>query len=99
MKKRILMAVLAFIIACSAFGCAKNDTTESQSAGATPEVILAEGQDATAAPLPQVADNGLGIKILLEQDDDMKNNYSVIAVNEAAPFHVETVVLMSRKDK
>ena len=86
MKKRILMAVLAFIIACSVFGCAKSDTTETQSAGATPEVILAEGQDATAAPLPQVADNGLGIKILLEQDDDMKNNYSVIAVNEAAPF-------------
>ena len=86
MKKRILLAVLALMFACSVFGCAKPDASEPQSAEATPEVIVAEGQAATAAPMPQVADNGLGIKILLEQDDDMKNNYTVIAVSEAAPF-------------
>jgi ABC-type tungstate transport system permease subunit len=32
------------------------------------------------------AGEGLGIEILYEQDDDMMNSYSVIAVNDAAPF-------------
>lgn len=84
MKKRILMVVLALLIACSVFGCAKQDGT--QPAEATPEVIVTEGETAAAASMPPVADNGLGIKILLEQDDDMKNDYTVMAVNEAAPF-------------
>jgi ABC-type tungstate transport system permease subunit len=84
MKKRILSIVLALMLAFAVFGCAKTNTDVTATAENTPETVLAETEDATAAP--QTESEGLGIVILLEQDDNMKNDYTVIAVNDAASF-------------
>ena len=84
MTKRIGLFLLSLLMALSAFACAKTDavvTDANAASEATPVAIEAQAQEAAPATV-----EGLGIKILLEQDDDMMNNYSVIAVNEAAPF-------------
>lgn len=84
MTKRICLVVLSVLLAFSVFGCAKPQADIATPADATPVSVQAEPQEAaTAAPMTT---DGLSIKILLEQDDDMKNNYTVIAVNDAAPF-------------
>lgn len=84
MTKRICLVVLSVLFAFSVFGCAKPQADVVTPPDASPVTMQAEPQDAaTAAP---TTIDGLGIKILLEQDDDMKNNYTVIAVNDAAPF-------------
>ena len=72
------------------FACAKPDATLATESDATIVSIETETEEAPVA-LPEEApvalpEEGLGIKILLEQDDDMINNYSVLAVNDAAPF-------------
>jgi len=84
MFKRISLLVIAVVMAFSAFACAKPQavTTPSDAADeVTPITMQSEVEEVTPATI-----EGLGIKILLEQDDDMINNYSVIAVNDAAPF-------------
>ena len=84
MTKRICLVVLSVLFAFSVFGCAKPQADVVTPPDASPVTMQTEPQDAaTAAPMTT---DGLGIKILLEQDDDMKNNYTVIAVNDAAPF-------------
>ena len=86
MTKRICLVVLSGILALAAFGCAKQQTAVVTPPDASPVTVQAETQP-TSEPTPeQMMTDDLGIKILLEQDDDMKNNYSVIAVNDAAPF-------------
>ena len=84
MTKRIGLLLLSLLIAFSAFACAKTGavvTDANAEPEATPVSIEAAAQEVAPATV-----EGLGIKILLEQDDDMMNNYSVIAVNDAAPF-------------
>lgn len=87
MKKRFLSFALAALLVLGLFGCAKpaQETTED----VTPVTVEAQQTAAPAdmTPTPDPYDTGeLGIVILREQDEDMINNYSVIAVNEAAPF-------------
>lgn len=87
MKKRFLSFALAALLVLGLFGCAKpaQETTED----VTPVTMEAQQTAAPAdmTPTPDPYDTGeLGIVILREQDEDMINNYSVIAVNEAAPF-------------
>lgn len=86
MTKRICLVVLSFILAFSIFGCAKPQADVVTPPDATPISIQTEAQQTDAAEVAPMTTDGFGIKILLEQDDDMINNYSVIAVNDVAPF-------------
>lgn len=89
MKKRILTTALALMLALSVFGCAKTaEPEEAAEPTATPESVVVEAE---ATETPQATDtpapgDQLGITILYEQDDAMINNYSLIAVDENAPF-------------
>ncbi|HWQ98208.1 MAG TPA: substrate-binding domain-containing protein [Clostridia bacterium] len=80
MTKRICLVIFIVLYALAAVGCAKAAPVATPADAAVAVEPVAE---ATATP---EATEGLGIKILLEQDDDMMNNYSVIAVSDAAPF-------------
>ncbi|MDD4311287.1 MAG: substrate-binding domain-containing protein, partial [Eubacteriales bacterium] len=86
MTKRICLVVLSVLLAFSIFGCAKPQADVVTPPDATPITIETETQQAEATEVEPMTTEGLGIKILLEQDDDMINNYSIIAVNDAAPF-------------
>ena len=82
MTKRICLAIFIAFFALAAAACAKPEATESPAPDATPVSI---GTELDADDVSMTAE-GLGIKILLEQDESMINNYTVIAVNDAAPF-------------
>ena len=81
MTKRICSIVLALMLALAVFGCAKPDAAETPVTDT--ESVTMEAQPDAEAPESY---EGLGIAILLEQDDAMINNYTVIAVDDAAPF-------------
>ncbi len=83
MIKRICYVALSILLIFASVGCAKPIETATPAPETTPISISA---DETAVPAETPSGDGLGIKILLEQDDDMINNYTVIAVNDAAPF-------------
>lgn len=83
MTKRICSLAIAIIMALSFAACAKPQAVTTPSDASAEAPVTIQSETAEAAP---VTIDGLGIKILLEQDDDMMNNYSVIAVNDAAPF-------------
>ena len=83
MIKRICLVALSILFVFAAFSCAKPEPIPTPTSEVTPLAIAAESTEAHAG---QSASEGLGIQILLEQDDAMINNYSVIAVNDAAPF-------------
>ena len=85
MFKRMLLVALCVLLTLSIFGCAKPAAPEPAVEEPTPVTVAAETAEATAAAT-EAESEGLGITILLEQDDAMINNYTVIAVNEAAPF-------------
>ncbi len=85
MFKRMLLVALCVLLTLSIFGCAKPAAPEPAAEEPTPIAVAAETAEATAAVV-EAESEGLGITILLEQDDAMINNYTVIAVNEAAPF-------------
>ncbi len=82
MTKRICLVFFVAFFALSAIACAKTAPAVATASDATPVTMEAEAET-TIAP---VATEALGIKILLERDADMMNNYSVIAVNDASPF-------------
>ncbi len=82
MTKRICLVVLSVLFAFAAIACAKPEAAPTVTPEVTPVSIEAQ-PEATEAPM---TNDGLGIKILLEQDDGMINNYSVLAVNDAASF-------------
>lgn len=85
MFKRILLVALSVLFALSVFGCAKPAAAPEPTAEApAPVAVDTQVPEATAAM--EAESEGLGIVILKEQDDAMINNYTVIAVNEAAPF-------------
>lgn len=84
MFKRILTIAIAALLVLGVLGCAKTES-EAPATEATPVTLAAQEAEATEAPA--AVDTGeLGIGILFEQDDAMMNNYTVIAVSEAAPF-------------
>ena len=85
MFKRLSLVVLAALLAFSIVGCAKPAAAPQPTAEApAPVAVDTQVPEATATMAAESA--GLGIGILKEQDDAMINNYTVIAVNEAAPF-------------
>jgi len=84
MTKRICSVVLLVMFTLSFFGCAKPEAPADPTPEPTGEIVelLLE-----ATPVVEMDElSGIGITILYEQDDDMMNSYSVIAVNEEAPF-------------
>ncbi len=83
MTKRICLVVIALLLAASALACAKPETSQTEEPETSTVLMEAE---ATAAPVATAMPDGIGITILYEQDDDMMNSYSVIAVDDAAPF-------------
>ena len=88
MGKKVLLILLALMLALSVLGCAQTETTATEEeAAATGDPVVIEAPEETPYETmsPDYADQ-LGITILYEQDDAMINNYTVIAVNEAAPF-------------
>lgn len=77
------------MLACAQPAPAQQEAAAAPAAAAEPAATEAPAPAPTAeptqAPEPEPADK-LSIAILYEQDDAMINNYSVLAVNEAAPF-------------
>ena len=85
MIKRICLVFLSVLFAFAAIACAKPEAALVTPADATTVSIQTEATETEEVPA-LTGEEGLGIKILLEQDEDMINNYSVLAVNDAAPF-------------
>ncbi len=85
MTKRICLVFLSVLFVFAAAACAKPDAALVTPTDATTVSIQTDSTEPEEAPAA-MNEEGLGIKILLEQDDDMINNYSVLAVNDAAPF-------------
>ena len=86
MGKKALLVLLALMLALSVLGCAQTETTEEETVVSSDPVTI-EAPEATPYETmsPDYADK-LGITILYEQDDAMLNNYTLLAVNENAPF-------------
>lgn len=82
LKRKLLSSVLALalvlgLVACGSTGTATTATTAAPTEAATEAVTEAP----TEAPAPSI-----NLEILKEQDDSMINTYTVIAVNDQAPF-------------
>ncbi len=86
MGKKTLLVLLALMLALSVLGCAQTETTEEETVVSSDPITI-EALEATPYETmsPDYADK-LGITILYEQDDAMINNYTLLAVNENAPF-------------
>ena len=93
MKKQICL-LLCLLMAFAMFACAQPEIVEET---VVEEVVVEPAATEAPAPEPEPEpepeptaepepEDKLGIGILYEQDDAMINNYSVLAVNEAAPF-------------
>ena len=77
-KLTALLLALAMVLALAA--CSNNQGQTQQSPSASPE---------TSEPVETPAETpaeGVDLTILFEQDDDMLNTYSLLAVNPDAPF-------------
>ena len=85
MSKRLFLVALAALLAFSIVGCAK-PAADPQPTAEAPVPVAVDTQVPEATATMAAESEGLGIGILKEQDDAMINNYTVIAVNEAAPF-------------
>lgn len=82
--KRTLTLLMALALCFGVFACAKTPEAPAETPLPTAtEAPATEAPAPTAEPTP--ADN-LNITILYEEDDSLINNYSLLAVNEAAPF-------------
>lgn len=89
----LLMVVLSVACKAPAAPAAEEPAAAEQTAEPVAEEPVAEEPVAeepavTEVPAEPTAepDDGIGLAILYEQDDSMINNYSVLAVNESAPF-------------
>ncbi len=81
MKQKVTSLALALLLLLAVTGCAQTPPSEPShvpSAEVTAPVIETEP---TGTP-----EAGIGLTILYEQDDSMINTYSLLAVDEAAPF-------------
>ena len=77
-KLTALLLALAMVLALAA--CSNNQGQTQQSPSVSPET---SGPVETPAETPA---EGVDLTILFEQDDDMLNTYSLLAVNPDAPF-------------
>ena len=77
-KLTALLLALAMVLALAA--CSNNQGQTQQSPSCSPET---SGPVETPAETPA---EGVDLTILFEQDDDMLNTYSLLAVNPDAPF-------------
>ena len=90
--KKVTCVLLALLMAFAMLACAAPAPVVEETI--VEEVIVEEPAETeapapTAEPAPEPEpepESALSIGILYEQDDAMINNYSLLAVNEAAPF-------------
>lgn len=76
MTKRICLLVIALIMVISAFACVKPQSAGTPSNAASEETSVTMQSEA-AEVTPETID-GLGIKILPEQDDAMISSYGLV---------------------
>ena len=81
MKKRITSFVLALLLLFAFTGCAQ--TPPSEPSNTPSEEVTTPVIETEPASTPET---GINLTILYEQDDSMINTYSLLAVDEAAPF-------------
>lgn len=94
MKKQLSLLFCLIVglalVACAPSAPAAPEVAATQPAAEAPAPTEApapaEAPAPTEAPAEATAADNLRIAILYEQDDAMINNYSLLAVNEAAPF-------------
>ena len=80
MFKKVIANLLFATMVLSLFACSSNATTQSTTAATTvSETTIAETTTETKP-------NELTLDILMEQDDSMRNIYTLLAVNDQAPF-------------
>lgn len=78
MKKKLLSLLLASAMLLSLAACGKNQTREPTDS--SPQ------DDGTTSSTETTSPAEIGLTILYEQDDSMINTYSLLAVDENAPF-------------
>ena len=91
MKKTLaLLLALVMLLALAACGGNAGNTGNTGNAGTTVQPATTPETPATTPETPTTTPEDTGVvvdtKILKEADDKMLNTYSVIAVNDAAPF-------------
>jgi ABC-type tungstate transport system permease subunit len=85
-SKKGLLILMALMLAASIFGCAQPETTAEETVATTDPVTIEAAEETPYATMAPGSEDKLGITILYEQDDAMINNYTLLAVNEDAPF-------------
>jgi len=70
MFKKILCGIMASMLIFSVVACSKPATTTNE----------------VATNVAETKEDGVNLEILMERDNSMINTYSLLAVNEAAPF-------------
>ncbi|MDO5563886.1 MAG: substrate-binding domain-containing protein [Eubacteriales bacterium] len=85
MFKKFLSVAIATTLALSLFACS-TPKAEAQVATSEAQVAITEAQIATieSETAKQIVE--VNLEILKEQDDSMINTYSILAVNDKAPF-------------
>ena len=87
--KKLLCLALCLVMTLGLLACGQATDAQVPSSTEAPAATEAstEAPVVTEAPTPEpVSEDKLNIAILYEQDDAMINNYSLLAVNEKAPF-------------
>ena len=82
MKKTLALLLSLSLLALPLAGCAQQTAQESQTPAASQSAAPVSEAPASEAP----AGEGVDLTILYEADEDMINNYSLLAVNPDAPF-------------
>ena len=83
MKKTAALLLSASLLALPLAACAQPAAQNSAAPSAPAQSVL---PSASTAPSDTPAAEGVDLTILYEADDDMINNYSLLAVNPDAPF-------------
>ncbi len=81
MKQKILSLALALLMMLAFTGCAQ--TPPSEPSDVPSAEVTAPGIETEPTSTPEA---GIDLTVLYEQDDSMINTYSLLAVDEAAPF-------------
>lgn len=84
MKQKVTSLALALLLLLAFTGCAQTPPAPTTDPSASPsEAATAPAETAKPTDTPEA---GINLTILYEQDDSMINTYSLLAVDEAAPF-------------
>lgn len=84
MKQKLTSLALALLLLLAFTGCARTPPAPATVPSASPsEAAAAPAETAKPTGTPEA---GIDLTILYEQDDSMINTYSLLAVDEAAPF-------------